>query len=83
MTHRNMKADEIYAAGYAIPQYNLMGAYRYWRFRNEDFTLTAGAVPLHNLPDLPVPVAKIEDVRAAAKDKNKVVNPKVEIYERR
>lgn len=60
-----MKSADIFAAGYAVPLYDIRHNTRLWRYRDEEYTLPSGAVPLCDLPGLGFHVAKIEDVRSA------------------
>lgn len=50
--------------GYAFPSYDLMKNVRHWRYRNEETTLPADAVFLHEVPGLRYWVGKWEDVKA-------------------
>ena len=62
-----MKTDEIYDAGYAIPMYNILLEFRYWRYRDEEYSIPSGAVwPTVKLPGVMFGVAPIEMVRKAA-----------------
>ena len=60
-----MKSAEIFAAGYAVPMYDISHEVRLWRFRDEQFELSANAVPLLTVEGIPFQVAKIDAVRAA------------------
>lgn len=60
-----MTSEEIYAAGYAIPMYDISKAIRHWRFREEEWTLAWNAVPITYIEGCKFQVAKVADVRAA------------------
>ena len=57
-----MTAADIYAAGYAIPSYNVITGVYTWRYRDENIT-TIGLPPTHSLPGVKFNVCKIETVR--------------------
>jgi len=57
-----LRSSEIFDLGYAIPGYDIRENVRHWRYRDEEYTLPAGAVPLHDI-GVGFKVAKIEDVR--------------------
>lgn len=40
------RPDEMFSAGYAIPIFSREKELRRWRFRDEEFTLPFGAVPV-------------------------------------
>lgn len=61
-----LTTNEIYDMGYALATYDMMGQYRYWRFRGEEIAVPANSVPLHELAGAPGCVGKIEDVRKAS-----------------
>ena len=63
---RAIRAEEIFNAGYAVPMYDIKHGVRHWRFRGEEFTLPARAVPLVEPIGIGFYVARIENVRKAA-----------------
>lgn len=40
-----LRPDEMFSSGYAIPVFTREKGIRCWRFRDEEFTLSSGAVP--------------------------------------
>lgn len=58
-----MTSAEIYAAGYAIPVYNINSNLQNWRFHDEQFKTFP--MPMIDI-ELVFKVARIEDVRANA-----------------
>jgi hypothetical protein len=63
-----MTSAEIFAAGYAVPLYNISERTRHWRYESEEFTLPAGAVVLRSIPGVGFKVGRIEDVRKAVEE---------------
>ena len=61
-----MNAEEVFAAGYAVPAHDIDNGVRHWRYRAEEFTLPWNAVQLRYIEGFKYQVGKIEDVRAAA-----------------
>lgn len=61
-----MKSKDIFDAGYAVPSYDMLGQYRFWRYRDEEFQLPANAVPLIEIDGLNFYVGRIDVVRKAA-----------------
>ena len=62
---RGVKPADVYASGYALPFYDVRAGVRYWRYRDEEYTLAWNAVNLTHLPGYRYQVGRIEDVRAA------------------
>lgn len=62
-----MITDEIYALGYAIPEYNISDKYDCWRFRDEHFKTPKGIDRVYK-KEWPEGIcgALIEDVRKMA-----------------
>jgi len=62
-----MTSKQIFDAGYAIPAYDIALHVRTWRYREEEYRLPANAVFWQNVPWIDFHVARIEDVRDAAR----------------
>ena len=65
MAECKLTSEQIYAAGYALPCYDILAAKRHWRYREEEFTTEWNAVPLREIDGVPFSVGRIEDVRRA------------------
>ena len=63
----SMTSKQIFDAGWAIPLYDLALNLRTWRYRDEEYRLPADAVYCQNVIGVWCNVARIEDVRAAAR----------------
>lgn len=57
-------SSDLYAAGYAVPLYTISRTERAFRYRGEEFTVPMGSVTVTEYRGWPV--ARLEDVRAAA-----------------
>ena len=58
-------SEAIYAAGYAVPSYDILAYRRFWRYRDEEFNLPANAVYLYDI-GIGFDVGRIDDIRTAA-----------------
>ena len=65
MAERLLRSSEIFSLGYAVPLYDIVKEVRHWLYRDEQYTLPSGAVPLVDIPGVRFSVARIDDVRRA------------------
>lgn len=61
-----MQTIDIYALGYATPEYNISDKYDCWRFNDEHYKTPKGCLNKHYREEWPCGMAKIEDVRKMA-----------------
>jgi hypothetical protein len=59
-----MDSKTIYEAGYAIPTYDCMGQYRYWKYQDRDMVVAPNSIRLYDVPGCDFLLGRIEDVRA-------------------
>ncbi len=63
-------SEAIYAAGYAVPSYDVLAYRRFWRYRDEEFNLPANAVYLYDI-GIGFDVGRIEEIRRCSQQSSR------------
>ena len=57
-------SEEMFAAGYCLPLYDINTNLQCWKFRDETLKTIVGAIPIFRNENPDISLARIEDVRA-------------------